>query len=186
MSFEKEPNEVLFEGDYLRVVKKDGWETIERNNASGVVIIYPITNDDKLVLVEQFRRPIGKACIEWPAGLVGDKSNNKDPEVAAIHELEEETGYRANIMRKVFSGTVSPGLSNEITDCFIATNLEKISFGGGNKDEKENIKVHEVHIDDFENWIKNKELSGTIIDIKVWLGYYVIIAKVFKGSLNIS
>ena len=98
-------SETLCDAKYLRLVRKDGWEFVQRKNVSGIVGIIAITNDHKLILVEQFRPPVGKNVIEIPAGLAGDSptTKNEDLAVAAIRELEEETGYRASHMTELAS-----------------------------------------------------------------------------------
>ena len=48
-----------------------------------------------VILVEQYRVPLGKYCLELPAGLIGDETEGEDALASAVRELEEETGYRA-------------------------------------------------------------------------------------------
>ena len=82
-----------YAGRYLSLLERDGWEFASRSNASGVVVLVPVTGQGEIVLVEQFRKPVGKNVVELPAGLVGD---HEDPDEsvlsAARRELEEETG----------------------------------------------------------------------------------------------
>ena len=87
---------VIMEGKFIRYLKKDGWEYVERPNCSGVVIILAVTDDNTLLFTEQYRIPLGKPVIEFPAGLVGDTEDRHETlEVAALRELLEETGYQA-------------------------------------------------------------------------------------------
>src|SRR6478672_13194391 len=110
------PNEILCDAKYLRLIRKQGWEFVQRKNVSGIVGIIAITNDKRLILVEQFRPPVGKYVIEIPAGLAGDTATtkNEDLRLAASRELEEETGYRAARMTLLASGTASAGLCDEV------------------------------------------------------------------------
>ena len=107
----KENPEILFPGKHLRLLRKDTWEYIERKNISGIVGILPITEEGNLVLIQQFRHPLGKDVIELPAGLVGDIPSEADEtlETAAIRELLEETGYQAQAMEFITAGPPSPG-----------------------------------------------------------------------------
>ena len=62
----------VYEGKFLRVVEKDGWECVERAKNNFIASILSITKDNKIILVEQFRIPVNKQVIVCPAGLVGD------------------------------------------------------------------------------------------------------------------
>jgi len=93
------------------------------------VHILALTEKDEVVLVRQFRPPVRKHVIELPAGLCDDI--NECPVEAARRELLEETGFQVEDMALVFSGTVSPGLTNEVYNLFVGTNAEMVSSGGG-------------------------------------------------------
>lgn len=165
-------SEILCDAKYLRLVRKDNWEFVQRKNISGIVGIIAVTNDGKLILVEQFRPPVGKNVIEIPAGLSGDtpSSRGEDLRLAASRELEEETGYRAAKMTQVASGTASAGLCDEIITLFRAEDLQKISNGGG--DETESITVHEIPIDEVEQWLEQQLAQDKLVDLKVYSALY--------------
>jgi ADP-ribose pyrophosphatase len=124
------------------------------------------------VLVEQFRPPVNKNVIEIPAGLSGDTPSfkNEDLKLAAARELEEETGYRAGRMTLVASGTASAGLCDEIITLFRATELEKVSDGGG--DETESITVHEIPLDEVVQWLEDQRAQDKLVDLKVYSALY--------------
>ncbi|KKN26702.1 hypothetical protein LCGC14_0871820, partial [marine sediment metagenome] len=124
-------------GKFLRLVKKGHWEYAERVNTKEAAIIIAITNDNKLLFVEQFRIPLDCKVIEMPAGLVGDIRSGESAEDAARTELLEETGYKAKNIEFLVKGPKSPGMSNEEASLFLATDLTKIKEGGG--DNSENI-----------------------------------------------
>ena len=85
-----------FEGRYLSLRERDGWEFASRSNASSVVVLVAVTPAEEIVLVEQYRKPVEARVIELPAGLVGDLGDPDEPILdAAARELEEETGYAA-------------------------------------------------------------------------------------------
>ena len=165
-------SEILCDAKYLRLVRANGWEYVQRKNITGIVGIIAVTNDGKLILVEQFRPPVGKNVIEIPAGLSGDtpSSRGEDLRLAASRELEEETGYRAAKMTQVASGTASAGLCDEIITLFRAEDLQKISNGGG--DETESITVHEIPIDEVEQWLEQQLAQDKLVDLKVYSALY--------------
>jgi len=160
--------EILCDAKYLRLIRNEGWEFVQRKNVSGIVGIIAITNDGKLVLVEQYRPPVGKNVIEIPAGLAGDSptSRNEGLALAAARELEEETGYRAARMIELATGTASAGLCDEVITLFRAEGVEKISAGGG--DDSEDIIVHEISLDQVEHWLAKQTAQNKLVDLKVY------------------
>jgi ADP-ribose pyrophosphatase len=84
----------------------------------GSVIVLPVTVDDAVLFVRQYRYAVGERVIELPAGLV---DTDEAPEDAARRELEEETGYEAGEVRLLGSAYVSPGYSQELSHFFVAT-----------------------------------------------------------------
>src|SRR5262245_57499864 len=90
----------VWEGKHLRVRQSGRWEYVERTKSLGGVVIVAVTDDHKLLLVEQYRVPMAKAVIELPAGLAGDVEGSETEELvaAARRELLEETGYEASEM----------------------------------------------------------------------------------------
>jgi len=161
-------NEILCDAKYLRLVREDGWEFVQRKNVSGIVGIVAVTDDGKLILVEQYRPPVGTNVIEIPAGLAGDtpSARNEELAIAAARELEEETGYRAGKMTLVASGTASAGLCDEVITLFRAEELQRVHEGGG--DESEEIIVHEISLDEVEQWLRGQMAQGKLIDLKVY------------------
>lgn len=163
---------ILFEGRFLSLVEHHGWEYVERPGASGVVMMVAVTDDQSIVLVEQFRRPLGKRVIELPAGLAGDEPGAPHEEMvtAAKRELLEETGYTATNWDFLFSGTSSPGLADEVLHVFRASGLRKEGPGGGV--DSEDILVHEVPLDVAAAWLKDRAATGTVVDSKVYAGLF--------------
>ncbi len=157
-------------GKYLRLLRQDGWEYVDRVGVTGIVAMIPITDDGKIILIEQFRAPVGKRVIEIPAGLVGDDSETETPVAAAKRELHEETGYKARRMKKVAEGPPSAGLSTEVVTFYLATGLTKTKDGGGG-DGSEDIEVHEVPLAEVDEWLKRRA-KGRYIDPKVYTGLY--------------
>ena len=117
---------VVAEGKFLRLVVADHWEWVERVNASGGAVIVAVTPDRHLVLVEQYRIPIGARLLELPAGLAGDTPDAAGEATieAARRELLEETGYEASDWQMLIEGYSSAGLTNESYHLFLARNAQ--------------------------------------------------------------
>jgi ADP-ribose pyrophosphatase len=175
---------VLKEGRFIRLLKKDGWEYVERSNCSGIVIIIGMTSRGRVLFTEQFRPPVGKPVIEFPAGLVNDGKSRKRETMAAAarRELLEETGYLASRLVKILSGPVSSGLTTEEQTIYRALNLKKVGQGGG--DPTESITVHEVPLRNVPQWLKQKQKSGCLVDPKVYAGLYFINSQTPKSKAN--
>lgn len=169
----KEDREV-FTGDYLRLISRQGWEFVERSNCSGIVVIVSMTDAREVILVEQFRIPVGKYVIEFPAGLVGDLEADPDEllETAAKRELLEETGYEAAYMELLTEGPPSAGLSSEVLTFFRARDIVQVSEGGG--DHTESIIVHHIPIDEVEAFLIKKMEQGVLVDPKIYAGLYFL------------
>ena len=160
--------EVVWEGRYLRMVRRGDWEYAQRTNAATTVGIVAVTDDGKLVLVEQDRKPLDQRVVELPAGLVGDVPGREDesPEEAATEELRVETGYQADEMTWLFDGVVSGGLTDETVTLIRARGLTKVGPGGG--DEREDITVHEIPVAELGAWLQGWRAAGAGVDLRVY------------------
>src|SRR3954470_20386034 len=129
--------QVVADGKYIQLVRQGGWEYDRRKGISGIVGVVAVTDDGKLVLVEQYRAPVRAAVIELPAGLAGDAKGHEAEDLAdaARRELLEETGYEANDMRRLAAGAASAGMTDEIITLFRATGLKKTGEGTGDETE---------------------------------------------------
>lgn len=165
----------LFEGDYLRLLSNRGWEYVERLTGKHVVYIIPVTKNSlgeaELVFIREYRIPLDNYVIGFPAGLVGDVSENEDIREAAMRELEEETGYKAGQLTHLMSGPSSSGLSTEQIHFFLATDLDKVGEGGG--DETENIDTINIPLHEAEEQLTDLARHNQHeIDIKSYIGLY--------------
>lgn len=159
--------EQLAEGRYLRFSRRGRWEFVERREVSGIVAVVALTDDDRLLLVEQWREAVRRRCIELPAGLVDPGETLAE---AAARELMEETGYRAARFDPLFEGPPSAGLSAELIWFFRAHGLSRIGAGGG--DDAEQIAVHAIPRDEIAGWLAAAPARGLTIDPKLFVGLF--------------
>jgi len=147
---------------------------MERHGSRGIVVILAMTDENKVLLVEQYRRPVNKNVIEYPAGLMGDHPGcRRETAVsAAKRELLEETGYRARRIAPVTEGPSASGSSAVILTFVRALDIQKIHEGGG--DPTESIIVHEVALKDVPHWITQKRRQGCLVDPKIYAGLYFL------------
>ena len=160
--------EVMAEGRFLRLVRRGRWEYAQRPNTKGAVAVVAVTEDQELLLVEQHRVPLGRACIELPAGLAGDLDDDPDESFAeaARRELLEETGFKAEHIEHLFPAVTSPGLTSESIDLYRATGLTREHEGGGI--DHEDIAVHLVPLSRIDAWLTEQSEAGLAVDIKVY------------------
>jgi ADP-ribose pyrophosphatase len=160
-----------YRGRYLSLLEKDGWEFASRSNASGVVVLVPVTDADEILLVEQYRKPVAAAVIELPAGLIGDHANSGESVLdAARRELEEETGYAAARMEVLMVCPSSAGMSDEVLHFVLATGLTRVGPGGG--DPSESIAVLPVPLSQVDAWLGGRQAAGQPLDPKIYAALY--------------
>ena len=161
--------QVVWQGKFI-TAKVDGkWEYVSRARGIRAAVILAIDAEDHVLLVEQYRVPLGRNCVELPAGLIGDHDDveGEDDASAAARELEEETGYRAGRLDVVGEFWSSPGMVSESFTLIRAHDLVKVSDGGGT--EGENITVHRVPVSEIEPFIAARRKFGDAIDVKLLL-----------------
>lgn len=161
-----EPEETLWEGRYIAAKRRGKWEYVSRTKGVSAAVILAV-DDGHVLLVEQYRVPLGKYCIELPAGLIGDETEGEAVETAAARELEEETGYRPARITDLGYYYSSPGMVSEGFTLLRAEGLEKVSEGGGV--EGEDIIVHRVKLADVPAFIAAKRAEGYAIDVRMLL-----------------
>ena len=137
------PAETVWEGKYIKVVKQGTWEFVSRTRDVTAAVILAI-HEGHVILVEQYRVPVGARCVELPAGLVGDETEGEEVAVAAIRELEEETGYRAGTLRLLTSFWTAPGFATELMHLYLATDLQPAETDRLGPDEDERLELERV------------------------------------------
>ncbi|GGF87315.1 NUDIX domain-containing protein [Paenibacillus abyssi] len=138
-------------------------EIVKHPGASAVVALL----DGKLLVVEQFRKPLEKFQIEIPAGKL---DAGEDPMEAAIRELEEETGYRAKSMKLISAFYTSPGFADEKLYLYFTDELEK---GNMSLDEDEYLSVDAITFEQAQQYIREERISDakTMMAVYVWNNY---------------
>lgn len=160
------PLETMWEGKYIVARRRGTWEFVGRPGHIRAAVIVAV-HEGHIILVEQYRMPLGVACIELPAGLVGDQGGDEQLEEAAARELEEETGFRPAHIDIIGEFSSSPGMVSETFTLVRATGLEKVGNGGGV--DHENIIVHRVALADVPAFVERQRRFGKMMDVKLLL-----------------
>lgn len=160
--------QLVYEGSIIRVER----QTVELQNGRhasrdivrhmGASAVVPVLPDRQLLLTRQYRKPNEFVSVEIPAGKL---DMGEDPESCAIRELEEETGFRAGKLQKLFSMKSTPGFSDEIIHVYLASDL---AAGAANPDEDEFISTFPVSFPEALAMIRD----GRITDGKTIAGIY--------------
>jgi len=161
------PEQVVWAGKYITTKVRGNWEYVSRSRGIRAAVILAIDAEDHVLLVEQYRVPLGRSCIELPAGLIGDHDDvvGEDDLAAAARELEEETGYHADAMEPIGEFWSSPGMVSESYTLIRARGLRQVGPGGGT--EGENITVHRVALAALPAFIDECRTRGLAVDTKL-------------------
>ena len=139
----------------------------------GAVAIIALTVENKIVMVEQYRKAMERSIVEIPAGKL---EKGEEPLECAKRELEEETGYECEKMEHLISFYTSPGFADELVHVFLAQNITKKENAAG-LDEDEFVEVLELTLEEAEHYIK----EGKIYDAKT---AYAVQYLQLKEALN--
>ncbi|WHY75953.1 NUDIX hydrolase [Neobacillus sp. WH10] len=120
----------------------------------GAVAILAITNDDKVVMVEQYRKALERTIVEIPAGKL---EKGEEPAVCARRELEEETGYECEHLELLTSFYTSPGFADEIIHVFLAKGLTK-KENAADLDEDEFVNLEELTLEEVDQYVKEQKI----------------------------
>lgn len=127
-------------------------------NHPGAVAVIARTENNKILLVEQYRKALERSIIEIPAGKLEE---GEQPAVTARRELEEETGYTSDEFQFVQAFATSPGFADEIIHIYVAENLRRLDVPV-QMDEDEFVELMEVSLEEAEAMV----LDGRIYDAK--------------------
>ena len=164
MTVDHEPEEVMWQGRFITAKRRGKWEYVGRARGIKAAVILAV-EDGHVLLVQQYRVPLGANCIELPAGLIGDHDDGEDALTSAARELEEETGYRADSMEIIGEFFSSPGMVSESFTLVRATGLTNVGDGGGV--DGENIIVHRIALLDLPSFLATKRDQGCVVDVKL-------------------
>jgi ADP-ribose pyrophosphatase len=146
MPFELLKSEVLMKGRAFAIRRDtlktpDGRETkFEIIEHGGSVVIIPVDENGKMLLVRQYRHATGGDLLELPAGTLDD---DEAPEVCAAREIREETGMAAGKLTKLGEFYLAPGYSTEFMVVYLATDL---SYSPLAADEDEFLNVESLPV----------------------------------------
>ncbi|HEY0130951.1 MAG TPA: NUDIX hydrolase [Allosphingosinicella sp.] len=161
-----EAPEVVWSGRFIEAKKLGTWEFVSRTRGVSAAVILAV-DEGHVLLVEQYRVPIGARCLELPAGLVGDEEEGEAAASAAIRELEEETGYTAQRAVDLGRFHASPGMSSEGFTLLRAEGLARVGEGGGVAGE--DIEVHRVKLEEVAAFVAARREAGVAMDSKLLL-----------------
>ena len=162
-----EPVEIAWQGKWITAKRQGKWEYVARARGMQAAVILAVDDTGHVLLVDQYRVPLGRRCLELPAGLIGDEHDGDTAAATARRELEEETGYRCAEVEELGYFHSSPGMVSEGFTLVRATGLEKIGEGGGTHDE--DINVHRVALSDVPAFVAQKRAEGFGVDVKLLL-----------------
>jgi ADP-ribose pyrophosphatase len=182
---------LVLAGKHVEFWRADsGWEYVHRSDARRGVTIVAVTDEKRIVLIEQHRVPLGRNAIELPAGLVEGTGDEKPEAVADAvkRELQEETGYTCERVEIVATGSSSPGITDELNSLCLAHELrwageavEWVDMGDGVRkqarprglqEEGERITVYEAPVETARAWLERRSREGIVVDLKVYAGLY--------------
>ncbi len=159
----------VFEGNLLKVgidkakLPDGSISTREYIRHPGAVAIVPVLDDGRIVLVKQYRYPLGTVMWEIPAGKLDHE--NEDPDECAVRELSEETGYSAKHWQRLILIATTPGFSDEVIHLYKAWGLTAYKQ---HTDEDEFIGVQAFTVGEIISMIKD----GHLFDAKSLCALY--------------
>lgn len=142
-------------------------------NHPGAVAVIAITENNKILLVEQYRKALERSIVEIPAGKL---EKGEEPIVTARRELEEETGYTSDHFKFIQAFATSPGFADEIIHIYFAEKLKKLDIPA-ELDEDEFVELMEVSLEEAEAMVAD----GRIYDAKT---AFAILWLKLKMKLN--
>lgn len=171
--YEQISSKMVYNGKIMRVYSEEVVlpngkaavrEVVRKSSAAAVC---PIDADGKIILVEQYRHPIGGMALEIPAGLIDE---GEDVAVCAARELAEEVGYHPTKLTKVCTFVGCIGFCDEAVTIYIGEGLEAAA---AEQDDEEFITIHRFTLDECLKMVTN----GKIIDSKTIAALFYLKAK---------
>lgn len=172
-------SEPIFSGHVIRVFKdtvslpNGNTATREVVRHNGATCVVPITDSGEILAVRQYRYALGQVTLEIPAGKIDP---GEDPQVCAMRELAEETGFTAEKLISLGKLYTSVGFCDEVIHMYAATGLTRHELS---PDEDEFLTLTSIPVDDFEEMC----LSGEITDSKTLSAVLKVAALRHRGEL---
>lgn len=120
----------------------------------GAVAVIPVTKDNKILFVKQYRKPLERSLVEIPAGKM---EPNEKPEITAVRELEEETGYTTEELNYVTSFYTSPGFADELIHIYMADQLKQLDEQVPGDDD-EFIELIELTLNEAKRYVAEQRI----------------------------
>lgn len=163
MDFEEKTlnSKVIYSGKVVKVLRDEiitanGYNSFREVVVhNGGVVIAAVTNENKIIIVKQYRYPLKSTNLELPAGKL---EKDENPDDAAKRELQEETGYRAKNWKSLGYINTTPGICTEKLYLYLASDLE---FVGDHPDPGEVLKCFEYSLDELLKMIDNGEINDS-------------------------
>jgi ADP-ribose pyrophosphatase len=156
----------VFKGRLVKV-RVDTIETPDGRRADREIVEHPdavvmvaLDKDDNILLVDQYRTPVGKRLLELPAGVI---EKGEDAETTVIREMQEETGYKPRKVGFLGGFHTAPGFSNEYLHLYLAMNLKLSPLTA---EDSAGIKLIRVPLKEITGLVT----SGRIQDAKTIAG----------------
>ena len=161
------PENIEWQGRFITAKTRGRWEYVARARGIRAAAIIAVDDTGHVILVSQYRVPLGRICLEIPAGLIGDDEgkSGEAAEEAAMRELEEETGYRAARMENLGEFYSSPGMVSESFNLMRAHGLTRVGEGGGTASE--DIRVHRVKLAELPQFVADWRAQGHGVDVRI-------------------
>lgn len=166
----------IFEGtifnlrqDKVEVLNGTSYRDIIEHN--GGAVICPITDDDKVVMVKQYRKAAEAFLLELPAGKIDP---GEDPYVTAVRELKEETGYTADEISEMTKMLPTPGYSQEVLYIYLA---EGLTPGETNFDENEAIDIYHVPLEEAYKMVMSGEIQDGKTQVGILMAHNLMLEK---------
>ncbi|MGF7050343.1 ADP-ribose pyrophosphatase [Paenibacillus sp. DS2015] len=161
--------ESIFQGRIISL-QVDTVQLPDGNTATREVVRHPgavavlALHEGKLIVVDQYRQPMGRCEVEIPAGKL---EPGEDPLEAAIRELKEETGYSCGEIKHLQSFYTSPGFADELIHLYVT---EELTVGEMAPDEDEFLEMSEITLEEAYRYIKDGRISDakTIMAVYAW------------------
>jgi ADP-ribose pyrophosphatase len=162
--------EIMWSGKWIMACRRGKWEYVSRARgikAAAILAVDGPPDDPHIILVEQYRVPVGGPVLELPAGLVGDEDGTEGEAAieSAQRELVEETGYAAAHWQDCGVFQSSPGLTGETFTLLKATGLTRVGLGGGT--DAESILVHRLPLADIAGQFAPFRARGVAMDVRL-------------------